>query len=113
MSSIGAQDRRAKLFKNVALFQKTWPRFILSQTPIVPVIAGKNEAALMLSERLLAAALLVPAIRYPTVPRGRARLRVTLSASHDSDSIERLTRALREGIATLEGSVEMAQKEIS
>lgn len=111
MGTTGAQERRANLFKNVAHFQMAWPEIPVSRSPILPFIVGRNETALLLSERLLAAALLVPAIRYPTVPRGRARLRVTLSASHAPDSIELLTRALQEGLAEMEGSMKSAPKE--
>lgn len=61
---------------------------------IVPVIIGENEAALAASAQLLERGFLVPAIRYPTVPKGSARLRVTLSAAHRPDDILSLKRAL-------------------
>lgn len=54
---------------------------------IVPIILGTNEEALAASQSLLDAGLLVPAIRYPTVPRNSARLRVTISAAHDEADI--------------------------
>ena len=46
------------------------------------VIIGDETSALAVAERLLAIGLWVPAIRPPTVPRGTARLRITLSAAH-------------------------------
>jgi 8-amino-7-oxononanoate synthase len=61
---------------------------------IVPVIIGENEAALSASAELLERGFLVPAIRYPTVPKGSARLRVTLSAAHRPDDILSLKSAL-------------------
>ncbi len=61
---------------------------------IVPVIIGENKAALAASEELLDRGFLVPAIRYPTVPKGSARLRVTLSAAHRPDDILSLKSAL-------------------
>lgn len=61
---------------------------------IVPVIIGENEAALAASAELLERGFLVPAIRYPTVPKGSARLRVTLSAAHRPDDILSLKSAL-------------------
>jgi 8-amino-7-oxononanoate synthase len=65
-----------------------------SATPIVPRIIGGNEAVLAASARLEEAGFLVPAIRYPTVPRGTARLRISLSALHPPDAVEALRRHL-------------------
>ena len=61
---------------------------------IVPLILGENEAALAASAALQERGFLVPAIRYPTVPRGSARLRVTLSAAHRTEDITALLEAL-------------------
>ncbi|HEX5539690.1 MAG TPA: 8-amino-7-oxononanoate synthase, partial [Methylophilaceae bacterium] len=66
-----------------------------SITAIQPLIVGGNEAALRLSERLLAAGMLVPAIRPPTVPKGSARLRISLSAAHSEQDVLRLVAALQ------------------
>jgi len=65
-----------------------------SPTPIQPILAGSAEQALAWSAALEAAGLLVTAIRPPTVPEGTARLRVTLSAAHTADDIDRLLAAL-------------------
>ena len=54
-----------------------------------------------LSRRLLDEGFLVPAIRYPTVARGSARLRVTLSAAHEGVQIEGLAMGLRRAMAEL------------
>ncbi len=59
-------------------------------TPIIPVIVGASEAALNLSRKLLQAGIFIPAIRPPTVPKGSARLRITVSAAHTREDIERL-----------------------
>jgi len=56
-------------------------------TPIIPIQLGENEAALAASQSLLEKGYLVPAIRYPTVPRGSARLRLTLSSLHTPDQL--------------------------
>jgi 8-amino-7-oxononanoate synthase len=65
-----------------------------STTPIVPIHLGSNEAALAAASALEQAGFLVPAIRYPTVPRGKARLRVSLSAAHSGASVAALAAAL-------------------
>ncbi len=65
-----------------------------SITAIQPLIVGENEACLELSSNLEKKGLLVPAIRPPTVPRGSARLRISLSASHSFEDIDRLAAAL-------------------
>ena len=63
-------------------------------SPIVPVVLGEEAAAVAASEALLAQGLWVPAIRPPTVPRGTARLRVTLSAAHSAAHVAMLVAAL-------------------
>ncbi|SEL42722.1 8-amino-7-oxononanoate synthase [Ectothiorhodospira marina] len=65
-----------------------------STTPIQPIVVGASEKALQWSDALLQQGLLVPAIRPPTVPQGRARLRVTLSATHSRAQVDRLLQAL-------------------
>ena len=65
-----------------------------SCTPIQPVIVGDVRQATQASERLLESGFLVSAIRPPTVPAGSARLRITLSALHDDEHIDRLLEAL-------------------
>ncbi len=61
---------------------------------ILPVIVGGEDRALELSGALRGEGLLIPAIRYPTVARGAARLRVTLSAAHSDAEVESLLAAL-------------------
>jgi len=69
------------------------------RTPIIPVPVGDERAAVALSEKLLEDGILCPAVRYPTVARGAARLRVTLSAAHESDEVEVLVANLRRALA--------------
>ncbi len=63
-------------------------------SPIIPVILGSEQAALNASAELLDDGLWVPAIRPPTVPVGTSRLRVTLSAAHGDEEVDRLLHAL-------------------
>ena len=65
-----------------------------SDTPIQPVVIGDNHETLAVSRALEAEGLWVPAIRPPTVPRGAARLRITLSAAHSFAQVDRLVEAL-------------------
>ncbi len=64
---------------------------------IVPIIIGSESAAMSAAESLLASGFLVPAIRYPTVARGTARLRVTLSAAHSERDVASLAKVLNPG----------------
>lgn len=65
-----------------------------SSTAIQPLMVASNEDALRLSEYLLTQGILVPAIRPPTVPVGSARLRISLSAAHAIEDVQRLVKAL-------------------
>ena len=61
-----------------------------SRSQIVPVIVGDASAAMELSARLAERGFLVPAIRPPSVPEGTSRLRISLTAGHTEDDVERL-----------------------
>ena len=65
-----------------------------SHIPIIPHILGSNEATLSAANALIDAGFLVPAIRFPTVPRNTARLRVSLSAAHPPEAIASLREKL-------------------
>ncbi len=72
-----------------------------SPTPIQPIVVGSSARALALSAALRERGILVTAIRPPTVPRGTARLRVTLCATHTHADIDRLLEALQQAVASL------------
>lgn len=59
-----------------------------SVTPITPVMLGDEQLAQQFSRELFAAGVFAMAIAFPTVPRGTARLRVMISAAHDSSDLE-------------------------
>ena len=67
-----------------------------SPTAIQPVIVGDNHEVLRIADALYERGLWVPAIRPPTVPKGSARLRVSLTAAHSADHVAQLVDALRE-----------------
>lgn len=92
--------RRANLFARLdqlrdGLAGLRWP-LLPSPTAIQPLIVGDNEAALALSQNLWERGLWVPAIRPPTVPKGTARLRISVSAAHTAADIDHLINALKE-----------------
>ncbi len=62
---------------------------------IVPVIVGNAHVATALAHRLEEQGLLAPAIRPPSVPEGTARLRISLTAGHTTEDVDRLIDALR------------------
>ncbi|MEO1825614.1 MAG: 8-amino-7-oxononanoate synthase [Roseibacillus sp.] len=92
IASSRGEALRNRLWSNISRLAE-----LLGKKPssaIMPVILGSNEAALNTSLALLETGYLAPAIRFPTVPRGSARLRITLSAEHTAESIEGLHRNL-------------------
>lgn len=93
---------RRSLLRNVQAVAKVLQRRRIKTTAtkgaILPAIVGQEEAALIASAGLGEAGILIPCIRYPTVARGSARLRITVSASHTDSHIDRLDAALLQGI---------------
>ncbi len=71
-------------------------RVLHPTSAIIPwhVAGGEAADAIRLSKQLLDQGILVPAIRYPTVPRGTARLRISVSASHTEEDLSRLAAVL-------------------
>ena len=64
------------------------------RAPIVPVVVGVESRAVALSGALHETGVFVPAIRFPTVARGAARLRFTMSAEHTAENLAQLADAL-------------------
>jgi 8-amino-7-oxononanoate synthase len=92
--------RRDKLNEHISQFRvsaKTLGLELMdSDTPIQPLMVGDAAASMRVSEALLKKGFLVAAIRPPTVPAGSSRLRITLSAAHETGQIEQLLQALSE-----------------
>lgn len=97
MSGAGEQ-RVQKLRANLGQFAAELPGGLLGkatpQSAIIPIILGGEETALAASQWLYESGFFVPAIRYPTVAKGSARLRVTLSAAHTPGQISSLCKTL-------------------
>ncbi len=85
---------RGRLADNIALLASLLNFPDLPPSAILPLILGSEERALGEAARLQEEGFFVPAIRYPTVPRNTARLRVTLSAAHTPGQVQALAAAL-------------------
>lgn len=102
IASEEGNERRARLNRHIATWsahaQRLAARFgwqwMPSPTAIQPLVIGENAPALALAAALEREGIRIAAIRPPTVPAGTARLRITLSAAHTEDDIERLAQAL-------------------
>jgi 7-keto-8-aminopelargonate synthetase-like enzyme len=81
---------REKLFQNISILQKN------HLSAILPIILGDNQTALSAAEKLKQHGYLIPAIRFPTVPKNSARLRITLSANHPRSVVEELLEKLQQ-----------------
>jgi 8-amino-7-oxononanoate synthase len=91
---------RSKLRYNIdqlrrALFPATSIDPKPAESPIVPLIVGDENTALEMADQLQTDGYFVPAIRFPTVSKGSARLRLTLSAGHSSAQVTGVIEALR------------------
>ncbi|MDV6319548.1 8-amino-7-oxononanoate synthase [Chromohalobacter sp. HP20-39] len=91
-------ERRDRLHRHIADFRREAASLGLpltdSRTPIQPIVLGDNARVMRWAERLARAGFRVGAIRPPTVSRGQARLRITLSAAHDATALDALLGAL-------------------
>jgi len=67
-----------------------------TQSAIVPVLLGQENRARKVAAELLKKGIYVPAIRYPTVAMGKARLRVSMTANHEVEQIKLLCRIMAE-----------------
>jgi 8-amino-7-oxononanoate synthase len=90
--------RRDKLARLIARFRRGAEQISLqlaqSNTPIQPVLINNDEKVMQVGQKLRAAGFLVGAIRPPTVPVGTGRLRITFSADHSEEQVDKLIAAL-------------------
>lgn len=97
--------RRDKLNSLIAQFRQGCEQLGLelmdSPTPIQPIMIGEADKAMAISAALEQQGIFISAIRPPTVPAGSARLRVTLSASHTEQQVDRLLTALDSATSSL------------
>jgi 8-amino-7-oxononanoate synthase len=101
LTSPEGEKRRLLLWERIRLMQQLLPRAELkaedvgARSAIFPLVVGDEQAALNLATALQSEGFLVPAIRYPTVAKGAARLRVTVTASHEEGQIGALCEAIK------------------
>jgi 7-keto-8-aminopelargonate synthetase-like enzyme len=101
ISSPEGEERRLLLWKKIKLMQELLPSTELNRqgggthSAIFPWIVGDEQGALQLASALQSEGFLVPAIRYPTVAKGAARLRITVTASHEQEQIRSLCQAIK------------------
>jgi 8-amino-7-oxononanoate synthase len=95
VQSAEGTELRQKLQSNIADFHSTSSNGNAIKAAIIPLIPGDEDKALDAAAKLRAQNIFVPAIRFPSVARGAARLRVTLTAAHSRDDIFCLVDALR------------------
>jgi glycine C-acetyltransferase/8-amino-7-oxononanoate synthase len=92
-ASLEGDSLRAALWENLRHLQS----LLELPTPvsaILPVVIGDETSAVQTSTELFSSGFLVPAIRFPTVAKGSARLRITLTAGHTKTDIDSLASAL-------------------
>jgi glycine C-acetyltransferase/8-amino-7-oxononanoate synthase len=97
MSDAG-HARRDQLWRNVSELKNGLSALGVqneSRSAIIPIIIGDEQDAVNTSKQLFDRGLFVPAIRYPTVPKAKARLRVTVTAAHSSGDIATFLKEFR------------------
>lgn len=82
---------RQRLWANVALWtdglQRLGLPLVASESPIVPILLGDPARTMAVAHALRTAGIYAPGIRPPTVPRGQARIRTTVMATHQEDDL--------------------------
>ena len=90
--------RQKVLSANIAYFRQQAKHLAIdimpSNTAIQPLLIGDDAKAVTISQQLKQNGILVTAIRPPTVAKGSARLRITLTASHTEKDIDQLLAVL-------------------
>ena len=86
--------RRESLRQRITQFSTGFLPAPRTGSAIIPIIIGDESKALEMAAKLRERNIFIPAIRYPTVARGTARLRLTITASHTADDVSELLTAL-------------------
>lgn len=92
--SVEGQTLRKAVWEHAHRVADTLQAGSTPDSAILPVILGAAAEAVSAARRLREQGLWVPAIRYPTVPRDQARLRITVTAGHTHEDIDQLVKAI-------------------
>src|ERR1035441_9572078 len=96
VQSSAGEERRSKLWQLVSQVSSALnPQRSDHQSAVIPILIGEETKAVEAAAALRDRGIFIPAIRYPTVARGQARLRLTLSAAHTHADLSQLLAALR------------------
>ena len=92
LDSLEGEKLIKKLWSNTKFFQRRLKKLGFStgatQTPITPIHVGDGAKAFEFSRRLYDAGVYIPAVGFPTVPEGKARLRAMVTATHKRADLE-------------------------
>ncbi len=92
-------ELRKKLWENVAFLKEGLKELgfdtLESQTPIIPILTREPKITMEFSKRLYEYGIFVQGIRPPTVPEGKARLRITVMATHKRGDLEKALDLLK------------------
>jgi 8-amino-7-oxononanoate synthase len=99
VQSSAGEDRRRKLWQNVSVLSPAINNQLAppstTRSAIIPIMLGAESKAVEAAAALRERGIFIPAIRYPTVARGKARLRLTMSAAHTDADLAQLLTALK------------------
>jgi 8-amino-7-oxononanoate synthase len=96
VQSGAGEERRQRLWQNASALRSTLnSQPSTTRSAIIPIMIGEESKAVAAAATLREQGIFIPAIRYPTVARGQARLRLTLSAAHTEADLAQLLTALK------------------
>jgi 8-amino-7-oxononanoate synthase len=95
-SSDEGEVRRQTLWQRVSELPASLRGAAACHSAIIPLILGDETRAVETASRLRERGIFIPAVRYPAVGRGQARLRLTLSAAHSAQDIAQLLSVLEQ-----------------
>ena len=93
-------ERRTRLWENANYLRSELKAAgfdtLTSETQIIPVLIGEDEKAISMSRKLFERNIYAPAVRWPAVPKGQARLRLTVMSTHTKGQVDYLVKSLKD-----------------